>query len=439
MSRLVRAVPAALVLAVALSAGARGTAGEDAAAKAYLAGELVKAQKLLETEIAAGGARTSRYLFLGRVYFRLRKWEKAQGILEALLEKDPEYPRGRELLGRVLFRRRKFKEALPCYEESLRQAPRAELRLELAEVLIGLGRKTNALLELRRVTEDSRTWPRAHYLLGSLRLESGLGHWAARQLWIAHRVGYRQKDLSLKLARAFYLEGRITGPLMQAGPFKDGKPGRRTEKHILVRRAKLIGESFWYAAAANSALYQVELALAGAKGPVPDEMLLLAARCWLTAGNLRQAGHYAALIRGKGKQVIALRADLALAGEDLEAFGRLLAAWPVKERGATEELVRRLVRAALVAQVRAELRKALSFLERAEELMPGRSEVLRPMIDVLTQLGRRKEASKKAQLLAELHPDSPEVRLIASRYGVNLEEVERRGSPVLEPKRKEER
>jgi len=54
-----------LSLAAALGAAMPAGAGEDAAAKAYLADDLAGAEKLLEAEIAGGEARPSRYLFLG--------------------------------------------------------------------------------------------------------------------------------------------------------------------------------------------------------------------------------------------------------------------------------------------------------------------------------------------------------------------------------------
>jgi hypothetical protein len=96
-----------------------------------------------------------------------------------------------------------------------------------------------------------------------------------------------------------------------------------------------------------------------------------------------------------------------------------------------------LVRAALLAQVKSDPAAALRLLEKAEALSPGRPEVLRSMIDVLAQLRRRDEAVAKARLLAELYPDSPEARLIAGRYGIDLEDIERRGAPVLKEKGEE--
>jgi tetratricopeptide (TPR) repeat protein len=432
MRRSVLAALAASVLWVFFPGARPAPAGEDPAASAYLAGDLPRAEKLLKAEIAAGGARPSRYLFLGRVLFRQQKWPEAEKTLRALLEKDPESPHGRELLGRVLFRLTRFEEAVPYYEEALGQAPRAELRLEFGETLIALERRTEALEQLTRVTRDKRAWPRAHYLLGSLRLESGLGHWAARQLWIAHRLGYRAEDLHLKLARAFYLEGRITGPLFPAGPFAAKEAGERSEKHVLVRPAPLVGEGFWYAAGEDSALYQVEAAVAGGAGKAPDAVLLLCAQCWSAAGNLERAGHYAGSIAERSAELFRVRAEIALLGQDFDAFWKLLAGWPAGKLPGPREAVRYLVRAALLAQVEADLSSALEALEKADGLAPGRSEVLRPMIDVLAQLGRRKEAVEKARLLAELHPDSPEVRLIASRYGIDLEDLERRGAPALE-------
>ncbi len=425
------ALAASLLFCIWVGAGRAAGAAEDEATRAYLADDLGRARKLLEAEIAAGGARTSRYLFLGRVYFRLEEWKKARDVLRSLLKKDPESPRGRELLGRVLFRTQDFKECLPFYEESLRESPRAELRLEYGEALARLGRGTDALAQLTAVTRDSRTWPRAHYLLGGLRLKSGLGHWAARQLWIAHRLGFKADDLSEKLARAFYLEGRITGPLFKVGPLKGAAAGDLGEKHMLVREARRSGEGFWLAAGPDCALYQVEAAAARAGGRLGPDLTLLAARCWLAAGNLERAKHRVSAASAETPEAVFVLAEIALAAGDLAAFEKLAGKWPPGERAA-ERLRRCLVRAALAAQVKADLVAALRLLERADRMEAGRSEVLRPMIDVLAQLGRTREAAGKARLLAELHPDSPEVRLIAGRYGVNFEEIKERGKPVLE-------
>lgn len=426
-------VALSLSLVVVLGAGA-ARAGEDAVSRAYLDGDLAGAEKLLEAELAAGEARPSRHLFLGRVRFRLGKWEGAQAVLEELLRRDAANPQARELLGQVLFRRGRLAEALPLYEESLRQAPRDELRLEMAEALLGLGRSNDALEQLTRVTGGSGAWPRAHYLAGSIRLESGLGHWAANQFWIARSLGCREPDLSLKLARAFCLEGRMTGPLFLAGPVKDGAAGRCTDGHILVRRAGAAGGDLWYAAGADSGLYQAETAVEAAGVSAADDALLLAARCWLAAGNLDRARERAAAVKARSAEAFLLLAGTALAAGDAAGLRRLFAEWPADGRPGADETIGCLVRAALLAQVQSDPVGALAFLQEAERLSPGRSEVLRPTIDVLLQLGRRQEAAGKARLLAELHPDSPGARLIAGRHGISLDELDRAGGPVIEKK-----
>ena len=85
---------------------------------------------------------------------------------------------------------------------------------------------------------------------------------------------------------------------------------------------------------------------------------------------------------------------------------------------APEDIVRQLLEAALAAQVKDRPGEADRFLKKADELIPGRSDVLRLMVDVLTQLDRQEEAQQKARLLMELHPDSPEARLLAGRHGI---------------------
>ena len=418
-------VAALLITAVA---SILAQAAEDEAAQAYLAGDLAKAQKLLAAEIAGGKARLSRYLLLARIHFQQNKWPDARKTLDALLEKDAESPQARELLGRVLFRLERFEEALPYYEESVRQSGRAELRLEMAEVLIGLGRSTDAIRQLSKVVADKRPWPRAHYLLGRIRLRSGLGHWAARHLWVALRLGCRESDLRLKLVNAFLQEGRVTGPLHRAGPFPDQQVGARTPEHLLVRETDQPG--VWYVAAADTALYQAEVVVEETESA---EARLLAARCWLAAGDVeRSAFHLGKVPAGQhSAAAFCLSAEIALAKNDLTEFRRLFDRAPAKRRPAPERQVQYLVDAALAAQVAGDLAGARAFLRDADTILPGRSEVLRPMVEVLARLGEKDEARGKMRLLAELHPDSPEIRMLASRHAVDFESLEKQGRPVL--------
>lgn len=437
------------LLAICASAATLGAACgaeapvDDPAAKAYLAGDLRRAQRLLEKEVASGKARPSRYLFLGRVYFMRRNWQAARKTLDELLKKDPDNPRARELLGRTLFRLDEFEKAVELYEESLGSVENAELRLELAEGLIGLGRKTDATVQLRKVIEDKTPRPKAHYLLGKLRLESGLGHWASRQLWVAVKLGSKEPDLRLALARAFFMEGRVTGALAAAGPFPDAEPGARVGERLLVRRVKgpagdEKGPGLWRVAAADTALYQIETFLAERPGGAYQAAaLLLAARCWLAAGDHARAAKHAARLRGRSREAAVLKLKIALAAGKLDEFTRLLAAAPPDMKPPPEELVRLLLHASLALQVEGNLKGALALLENADAAMPGRSEVLRPAAQVLARLGRTEEAHAKARLLAELHPDSPKVKLIAGRFGVDMEAMEKQGAPVLREKEDE--
>ena len=419
-----------MVIAVGTVAGVAGAA--DRAVKEYLAGNMAEAAKLLASEIAAGDARASRYLLLGRVHFRQGKWEGAKRALALLLKKEPDNPQGRELLGRVLLRLRRFDEALPYYEECVGHTGRSELRLEMAEVLIGLGREREAVASLKKVIAGARPWPRAHYLLGCIRLESGLGHWASLQFWTALRLKYRSADLRMKLARAYSMEGKATGPLKLVGPLADAHVGILTPDYVVIRPADHGPTNFWYVSGRESAVYQIEHVLAEKKTAASATARILAARCWLMAGDADRAEKHLAPVRPKSSDVFELRAKAALTKHDIRSFNKLLAAYPAKARPQTETLVRYLLDACTVAQMKGSPKEALAFAEQADRILPGRSEVLRALVQLLIENGRRKEAGSKMRLLAELHPDSPEVRLLASQHDVDMTAMEDQGRPFFE-------
>jgi tetratricopeptide (TPR) repeat protein len=411
--------------------GSSAPGGEDLAVRAYLDGDLKGAEKLLRAEITVGKVRSSRHLLLGRVCFLQKKWDAAGRALKILLEQDADNPQGRELLGRTLFRQGQLKKAEKYYRESLGAAPRAELRLEYGELFIGLGRKPEAIVQLNKVLADSRRWPRAHYLMGCLRLDSGQGHWAARHLWVAFKLGCPQTDLIEKLPRAFFLEGRVTGPLQLVGPLgKEARAGDRNEKHLLLRSAGPGRVGYWYASGPDTAIYQAERALGLAKGQKDSaELKLLVARCWLMAGNLKMAARKANGIDAAHLKGFRLLAEIVLSSGDLKTFEVLRKKPPGKTPEVQEVLTRLTLRAALIAQVDGQLKRALALLEAADLLMPGRSDVLRPTVDVLERLGRGAEAAVKARLLIELHPDSPEIRLFVARYRMTGEKVEQ--GPII--------
>ncbi len=423
-----RASPLPLAgLALCLLGFSPGTrADEDPAAAAFLAGDYPAAQRLLETEIQSGQARGSRSLLLGRVYFLQEMWAKAAESLAAHVARDPDDPQARELLGRALFRLGRLQEALPLCREAVRETGRPELRLELAEVLVGLGFPAEAVPQLKQVLLDVRPWPRAHYLLGSLRLESGLGHWASRDLWAALRLGSPEPDLRWKLAQAFQSEARITGALLRVGPIPDGKAGDRTEDHVLVRSA---GAGVWYAASADTALYQVETVLAAIPDP-PEAVRLLAAQCWLSAGEPDAAAAALAGVRTHTVARFALLVEIALARRDLAGLRVLLTPDPAGPPQDPELRARQLLAAALLAEESSDAPAALEFLQESDRILPGRSETLRSLVEVLARLDRKEEAAAAARRLALLHPDSPEVHLLARRRGVDLEAIERDQAPL---------
>lgn len=414
------------ILAAALSVSA-SEKEEGEADRAFLAGDYARSESLLEAEMGQGDVKPARRLLLARARFLQGKWKTAQEVLDPLLKQDSENPVCRELLGRVLQRQGQHASALPYYEECLRQSDRPELRIELAEALVALNRRDEAVAQLKKVLADGKPWPKAHALLGTLRLESGLGHWASKDLWAALRMGCAEPGLRLKAALAFEQEGRITGPLLRSGPFTDRAAGDRVGDLLLLRSAG--GDGFWWAASHDCALFQAEACLA--ESPA-DEALLLASRCWLASGDAVRAYERADTAKAESVARHALRLRIALAREDLEAFRKLLNAGPEALLPAPEDHLRLLLDAALSAQVKGDLPAALNFLKEADRLLPGRSEVLRPLVDVLLRSGLKDEAEKAARTLAELHPDSPEIRRLSSNRGVDLEGMEKRGAPSME-------
>ena len=409
-----RPLYAILLAATCLCNPGRAPAADRAAA-AYLAGDLDKAASMLETEIDESEARSSRYLLLARIQFKQKKWEATRRTVANLIEKDPENPNALELQGRTLLRLGRFDEALPYLEKTVRETNRAELRVEYAEALIGAGKDTEATAALKKVIRGKQTWPRAHLLLGKLRLKNGIGHWATQQLWIAHRLRYDAEELEYMLAQAFYLEGRTTGPLKLAGPFAEARPGQRTEAHSTIATAGDDRPGFWYVSGPDTAIYQIESAIEKAD-KVSDDLLLLAAHCWAAAGDPDRADQHVSKVRKESSESVLLRSRIALLRDDLAAFSQLID--KMERLVAAEDIVRQLLEAALAAQVKDRPGEADRFLKKADELIPGRSDVLRLMVDVLTQLDRQEEAQQKARLLMELHPDSPEARLLAGRHGI---------------------
>jgi tetratricopeptide (TPR) repeat protein len=399
-------------------------APDDPAAKAYLAGDFRKAKKLLEAEIAEEGARSSRYLLLSRIYFAEKEWKKATKTLDVLLADDPGNPHARELMGRTLFQLKELKQALPYYEESLRESESPELRLEFVEILTETGQRTRAIASLRKVIQSDQSWPRAHYLLGKLRLEEGIGHWSANELWIALKLGCKEKDLRFLLAQAFFLESRITGPMKPVGPLKDAEVGSFAAERLIVRPAGIPDRpDFWYASEPDTAIYQIESTLRDAGKTASEEMYTLAARCWLAAEDSSRAAALLSNVKRESTEALLLRLEIAAANTDIEAFKALLKS-PLQNDAPPDELAGHCVDMALAAQVQGDLSAALDFLQKADELLPGQSQVLRHMADVLRQLGRTSEAQSKILLLSQLHPDSPELRVLTSRYAISLEEAQ---------------
>ena len=388
---------------------------EDRAVKAYLAGDLDGAVRLLTGETRKPGARPSRYLLLGRIHFMRGQWKDAQGVLGSLLELDPGNPHGAELLGRALHRLGKFEEALPYYERSVLESDQPDLRVEYAEVLMETDQKTEAVAALKRVVLGDEPSPRAHFLLGRLRLEAGTGHWARRELWAAWKQGYRDPDLNILLARAFTTEGRITGPLSIEGPITDGKPGTMLAARLLIRPMAAHRPGFWYVCGPDTALYQVELALAVDSSV---RVRMLAARCWLEAGVPERAAGFLDSIPATTEGATLIRAKTSLALGDVKGCRAALAELIDQSRAPYDDAVGLLLELALERQVAGDASAAVNLLEEADELAPGRADVLRALVNALAQLGRTGDASEKARLLASLHPDSPDVKRFTGRWTV---------------------
>ncbi|MEM7392574.1 MAG: tetratricopeptide repeat protein [Verrucomicrobiota bacterium] len=384
---------------------------EDPAAEAFLKGDLKQAERLLTKEIKQPRVRSSRFLLLGRVHFMQENWKKSRETLELLLQRDPENPRAHELYARTLFRLDHHNEALPYYRRAVREFDRSEIRLELAEVLIALGRTSEAIPPLKHVLQDKRVWPRAHLLLGRIRLAAGSGYWAGDHLWKAWKLGVRDPALHEDLARAFYLAGRVTGPLRLVGTMPDDEIGRRDADGMTLRPAG--SPNYVYRIEPDTALYQIEEAMA--RNPTPSGRWL-AARLWLIAENPDRADEVLKDADPKARDTLALRLRIALARGELKKMVPLIRAFPPGQAPSDEEVVGRLLEAALMAQVKGEFEPSLSFLRIADDRIPGRSDVLRLTVDLLIQLGREEEAREKMRLLRELHPDSPDIALLADRF-----------------------
>jgi tetratricopeptide (TPR) repeat protein len=384
---------------------------DDPAAKAYLEGRLDDAAKILSTEIKQGNARSSRRLLLGRIYFMQEKWEDAYSIINSLLLKDSENSQGLELMGRIHFRQKSFEKALPFYKIAIRESNSTELKLEYAEALIETDQKIKAVAELKKIVKGQKTFPHAYYLLGKLRLERGLAHWASSQLWSARKLGCRKKDLSLLLAKSFFLEGRLTGPLRKTGPLNKAVIADRNENYIIVRQAGPDKPGIWFTAEPDTALYQAETAIAESGGNACDELYVIAAECWLRSGAYKRAQSYISRIRHDNQSKRRLIMKTALKKRELDKFNSTVRSLPETSDDTDNSIVGLLMEAALIAQVDGKFSTAYRFLEQADKRQGGRADVLRLMVNVLNLQGKTEAAENKLRLLKDLHPDSPAVKM----------------------------
>ncbi len=131
-------------------------------------GAIAKYQAILRIAPRLGSA----YNNLGLLYFKLRDYENAVGILEQGLKVNPAMPTASALLGISLSELGRYAEARPRLEEALRRNPRDnDAEKFLANDLIKLGDLEGAAAHLRQIArrqpQDQEVW----YLLGEVYMQ----------------------------------------------------------------------------------------------------------------------------------------------------------------------------------------------------------------------------------------------------------------------------
>ena len=153
-------------------------------APAGLLGDLYRAYTLVEVSGGRHAVATERlerllpelrprelepYMALALAMINQRRLEPAQSILEAVLERSPDYPRARELLGMVHAGQGRQGEALGQIREAIERGwDRPEAHFNLGVLLNRYGRFSEALPHLDRVVEMQPNMATARFHLGEL-------------------------------------------------------------------------------------------------------------------------------------------------------------------------------------------------------------------------------------------------------------------------------
>lgn len=153
---------------------------------------------------------------LGDVYFRQGKLDKAEACYRAAMERDGEDIDTRAHLGQCLLRQKKAQEARPLLEKVVSENPKHDYghsMMALAETLTALGETDAAIAMWQRVTSN-HSYPRAKVQLAELLLAKGQKSEARTEIQEVinddpHAPGFQRKRDRVWIKRAKKLAGQL--------------------------------------------------------------------------------------------------------------------------------------------------------------------------------------------------------------------------------------
>lgn len=335
----------------------------------FESGELDKAERTVNTAIAASPHMAPLYVLAGRIAMEQNELERAFHLLAKAIERDETDSEAHYVQGMVLQRWQQFDRALAAYERSYELDPDDPVGLlATAEMLVRLGRETEAIERLRSKLIYFEHSAAVRVSLGRIFLRNKQLSEALVMFREAQTLAPDEPALTEQLAMAEYAAGDFAGAIYHLSRLLrlDQYRGRRDLRTALADCYQAIGKP------AESRRILLDLTR---EDPTDvDAWIKLGQASWIVGdqGRLREAAKQA----------------FRLAPERFETH--LLIGIVCREMDKQEEAVGRF--------------------ERASELAPDESlpHLMRGM--ALESLGRVDEAEAAYQTARQLSPDDKRAR-----------------------------
>jgi tetratricopeptide (TPR) repeat protein len=165
----------------------------------------VKAEEHYRAVVALGFNLGDAHYDYGVLLGLQEKWEPAAAAYRQAIAINPRHARAQHNLGQILERERRFDEAAAAYRQAVDSEPAFRLaRLNLGRMLLALGRASEAVVELQKLTEprDAEA-PRYLFALATAHVRAGHKDEGIKWATDARRLAldYGQHDLAAAIER----------------------------------------------------------------------------------------------------------------------------------------------------------------------------------------------------------------------------------------------